>query len=122
MRKDKAYEKETSYTLFLGVSYYGKYKLLIKLEETFDNINSFRNCIGSRDYIRNNIKYHLVYGYDVKFPKILVVSVHIKGEDINIIPICSLQMDRFDRNIAISEMNEEEKNFANNDIDYSSMI
>ena len=54
MKKDKAYKKETSCTLFLGVSPYGKY--------------------------------------------------------------------RFDRNIAISEMNEEEKNFANNDIDYSSMI
>lgn len=122
MRRDKANKEETSYTLFLGVSYYRKCKLLIKLEETFDNINSFRRCIGSRDYIRNNIKYHLIYGYDIKFPKILVVSVHIKGEDINIIPICSLQMDRFDRNIAISEMNEEEKNFAKNNISYIDMI
>ena len=121
MRKDKAY-KEESYTLFLGVSPYGKCKLLIKLEETFDNINSFRKCIASRDYLRNNIKYHLIYGDDIKFPKMLVVSVHIKGEDINTIPICSLQMDKLNRNVLTGEMNESEKEIAKNNIYCSNMM
>lgn len=122
IKKDKAYEKETSYTLLLGASPYGKCKLLIKLEESFDNINSFRKCIRSRDYIRNNIKYHLIYGDDVRFSKILAVSVHEKGEDINIIPICSLQMDRLNRNVMVREMNESEKEIAKNNIYCSNMV
>ena len=115
LRKDKAYKGE-SYTLFLGASPYGKCKLLIKLEETFDNINSFRKCIASRDYIRNNIKYHLIFGDYVKFSKILVVSVHKKGEDLNIHPVCSLQMDRLNRNVVVDEMHEKEIEIAKNNI------
>lgn len=120
--KDKAYKKEASCTLFLGISSYGKYKLLVKFQESYKDINTFKQCFNSRDYLRNNIKYYLMLGCDnIYFSKILVVSVHIEDEDINISPVCSLSMDRFNRNIMIQQTNEEEKIFANS-IDYSSMI
>lgn len=120
--KDKAYKKETSCTLLLGVTLCEKCKLLTKLEDTFANANSFNNWIVSKDYLKNNIKYNLIYSSNIRFSKILVVSVHKKGEDINIFPVCSLEMDKFDRNVMISEMNQTEKNLANNSIYNSGLI
>ena len=51
-----------------------------------------------------------------------MVTVHIKDEDINIHPVCRLQMDKFNRNIMIGEMNEKEIEIAKNNISYNDVI